>query len=62
MRGVVMQSNFDLPECKFCHSQSLELSYIKVAGVLIECSDCGFSAPATNEHLESETMILKIAG
>ena len=57
-----MQVDYPMPECNFCHSVNLELSYSRATGILVECGECGYCAPATNEHLESDVINLKIAG
>jgi len=46
------------PECSFCHSEELELFYSKASGLLVQCSECGLTSPASNEHVGSETINL----
>jgi uncharacterized Zn finger protein len=46
------------PECSFCHSEELELFYSKASGLLVQCTECGLTSQASNEHLGSETISL----
>lgn len=57
-----MQNIIEMPECNYCHSTSLELSYSTASGVIVECGECGFATKATNEHIESDVIVMKIAG
>jgi len=57
-----VQNIIEMPECNYCHSTSLELSYSKASGVIVECGECGYATKATNEHIESDVIVMKIAG
>jgi len=53
-----MQEVIDTPECPFCHSCELELTYTKQSGLLVRCGECGYFAAAANEHIDSSTITL----
>ena len=57
-KGVAMQQVNEMPECSFCHAQELELFYTKGSGLVVQCTECGFTSTATNEHLASHSITL----